>query len=374
MTTLHEAYPQQQHPTPYPFDAQGLPTEPTTPPVSEDLLRSADEQRRRFGKLVDRIAMVDLTPPEEGFNDPEYGGPRLRQELLEVLPAAVGQTLRTLDEATHELQDLYAQEAMPHIIAYSSLAASAGAVPIPVLDLVLLSGIQSRMIYHLARHYGQPMDAKGFLEIAGGAGLGVLARQATRMTVVELLKLIPFVGSVAGAVAGAALAWASTYAAGQGFLLLLPSGSSGTRAADRRPEKLLQGPAEPGGTAVEGHVRAEGQARGGRAGRGRRDPSSSAPEGRIKDHFGGSPLVPKLLLGTGVGEAPLRVQSRDRTRSRASRQAFPNGVWERGETGVWERGEMRNTCVDTNGFHPRLFTAAPPGRIKDHFGGLSVCR
>ena len=180
-------------------------------------VRSAAEQHRRFDKLADRVALVDLTPPEEGFNDPEYGGPRLRQELLEVLPAAVGQTLRTLDEATHELQDMYARESLPHILGYSSLAASAGAVPIPVLDLMLLSGIQSRMIYHLAKLYGQPMDGKRFLEIAGGMGIGALARQATRMTVVELLKLIPFVGSVMGAMAGAALAYASTFALGKAF-------------------------------------------------------------------------------------------------------------------------------------------------------------
>ena len=217
LTCLHEAYPQQQHPQPYPFETDGPPQLPPTPPVSEDLLRSAAEQRRRFEGLADRTALVDLTPPEEGFNDPEYGGQRLRQELLEVLPAAVGQTLRTLDEATHELQDLYAREALPHIIGYSTLAASAGAVPLPVLDLVLLSGVQSRMIYHLAHLYGQPMDGKRFLEIAGGMGLGVAARQATRMTVVELLKLIPIVGSVVGAVAGAALAWASTFALGKAF-------------------------------------------------------------------------------------------------------------------------------------------------------------
>ncbi len=218
LTCLHEAYPQQQHPLPYPFDHDGqAPVSEAAPPVSEDLLRSAAEQRRRFEKVVDRVALVDLTPPEEGFNDPEYGGPRLRQELLEVLPAAVGQTLRTLDEATHELQDMYARESLPHILGYSTLAASAGAVPVPVLDLVLLSGIQSRMIYHLAKLYGQPMDAKRFLEIAGGMGLGALTRQATRMTVVELLKFIPIVGSVMGAVAGAALAWASTYALGKAF-------------------------------------------------------------------------------------------------------------------------------------------------------------
>jgi uncharacterized protein (DUF697 family) len=141
----------------------------------------------------------------------------LRQELLEVLPAAVGQTLRSLDEATHELQDLYARESLPHILGYSSLAASAGAVPVPFLDLVLLSGVQSRMIYHLAKLYGQPMDGKRFLEIAGGMGLGALARQAGRMTVVELLKMIPFVGSVMGAMAGAALAYASTFALGKAF-------------------------------------------------------------------------------------------------------------------------------------------------------------
>ena len=44
----------------------------------------------------------------------------------------------------------------------------------------------------------------------------------------------------------------------------------------------------------------------------------------------GSPLVPKLCLGTRVGEALLRVPSRNRTRSRASRQAFPSRAWERG--------------------------------------------
>jgi uncharacterized protein (DUF697 family) len=217
LTCLHEAYPQQQHPQPYPFENDGQSPPAATPAVSEDLMRSTAEQRRRFEGLADRVALVDLTPPEEGFNDPEYGGLRLRQELLEVLPAAVGQTLRSLDEATHELQDLYAREALPHILGYSTLAASAGAVPLPVVDLVLLSGVQSRMIYHLARLYGQPMDGKRFLEIASGMGLGAAARQATRMTVVELLKMIPIVGSVVGAVAGAALAWASTYALGKAF-------------------------------------------------------------------------------------------------------------------------------------------------------------
>ncbi len=126
-----------------------------------------------------------------------------------MLPTAYRQTLLSLDEASRELQDLYARRAQPHILGYSTLAATAGAIPVPWLDLLLLPGIQSRMVYHLARLYGQPLSAKRFLEVAGSVGVGMAARQAVR----GLIKFIPYVGSVAGA----ALAGASTYALGKAF-------------------------------------------------------------------------------------------------------------------------------------------------------------
>jgi uncharacterized protein (DUF697 family) len=212
LTCLHEAYPQQQHPLPYPFSTNGDPIV-TEPPLPDGLLRSIAEQRSRFEGLIDKVVIVDLTQPEEGFNEANYGGARLREVLLEELPSALGQTLRSLDVATRELQDLYARQAMPHILGYSLMAATAGAVPIPLVDLILLSGIQTRMIYHLADLYGQPMTAKRFLEIAASLGLGMVVRQASR----ELLKLIPFVGPVVGSVAAGALAGASTFALGKAF-------------------------------------------------------------------------------------------------------------------------------------------------------------
>ncbi len=224
LTCLHEAYPQVQHPLPYPFRRLGFPTPAATmdaapppsdngaaplPPVPEPLLVSLAEQRRRFAGLVDAIVPLDLTPPVEGYNDPAYGGDLLKQTLLDALPSAYRQTMITLDEATHELQDLYAQHALPHILGYSSLAATAGAIPIPWLDLFIIPGIQTRMVYHLARFYGQPLSAHRFLELAGSMGLGVVFRQAVR----ELVKFIPYVGSVAGY----ALAGASTFALGKAF-------------------------------------------------------------------------------------------------------------------------------------------------------------
>lgn len=208
LTCLHEGYPQQQHPQPYPF-ADGIPGPGEDPKLPDALLRSVQEQRNRFEGLVDRVVLIDLTKPEEGFTDPNYGGEHFKKVLLEVLPAAYRQTLVALDEASKSLQDLYARHTLPHIIGYASLAATAGAIPIPLLDLLILPGIQTRMIYHLAELYGQPLDARRFLELAGTLGLGILTRQAVR----SLVKFIPYVGSVVGA----AFAGASTFALGKAF-------------------------------------------------------------------------------------------------------------------------------------------------------------
>src|SRR5262249_60594199 len=113
------------------------------------------------------------------------------------------------DKANHVLQDFYAQQALPHILGYSTLAASAGAIPIPWLDLLVLPAIQTQMIYHLARFYGQPLSGTRFLELASTLGLGMVVRQAVR----EVVKFIPYVGSVAGSM----LAGASTFALGKAF-------------------------------------------------------------------------------------------------------------------------------------------------------------
>jgi uncharacterized protein (DUF697 family) len=162
---------------------------------------------------VDRVVAVDLTPPEEGFNEPNYGGNHLRADLLDLLPSALRQTLLSLDEASRGLHDFYARQALPYVLAYSTLAGSAGAVPMPFVDLVLISGIQSQMVYHLAQVYSQPLSGPRFLEIASTLGMGMLLRQGSRM----LLKYVPYVGPVFGTVASGALAAASTFALGKAF-------------------------------------------------------------------------------------------------------------------------------------------------------------
>jgi len=206
VTCLNETNPRQPHPAPYPFedDCRAMPQS-----VPESMRRSIEQHRQAFAGLFDHCVPIDLTKPEDGFADPNYGGDGLKCTLLDALPGAYRQTLLRLKDATAALKDIHLRHALPIIVAYSSMAASAGAVPVPFVDLVLLPGVQARMVRHLAKLYGQPMTAERFKEVATSLGLGILARQAVR----EVTKFIPYVGSVAGA----AVAWASTYALGRAF-------------------------------------------------------------------------------------------------------------------------------------------------------------
>ena len=224
LTCLHEAYPQEQHPDPDPFivtPASGVATPgsgatPSTESASRitpsefapwpELRRSMAEQEQRFAGLVDRIVPIDLTLPEDGFHQPQFGGPRLEATLIEMLPAACRQTLLHLD-VRKSLRDLTEKQALPKIIAYSSLAATAAATPLPWVDIPAVMGIQTRLIYLLADLYDQKMNVDMLTKMVGAAA----GQLALRFAVKAPLKFIPFVGQTANA----AMAFAYTFSLGK---------------------------------------------------------------------------------------------------------------------------------------------------------------
>src|SRR5262245_10435121 len=120
LTCLHEAYPQQQHPS-YAFRAYRG-DEPIIPPDAPatltELLRSLEQQRRRFAGLVDWVLPIDITRPEEGFNDPEYGGPALRATLMDLLPRAQRHTLEMVEKHLADLKELHARKVLPTIYGF----------------------------------------------------------------------------------------------------------------------------------------------------------------------------------------------------------------------------------------------------------------
>lgn len=224
VTTLHEAIPRQPLPTPYPFGSQRSEVrdqrseEPARSSeltsdlrhlnsVPDDLRRCLEEHTRAFEGLYDAVVPIDLTKPEDRFPDPNYGGEELKTTLIRLLPEAYRQTLLRLDEATAALKDIHLSHAVPVIVGYSTMAATAGAVPVPFVDMIVIPGIQARMAHHIAGVYGQPMTADRYKEIAAAVGVGMISRQLAR----QATKLIPVVGSAVGAAVGGA----STYALGR---------------------------------------------------------------------------------------------------------------------------------------------------------------
>jgi uncharacterized protein (DUF697 family) len=220
VTTLHEAIPRQPLPVPYPFadqrsevrgqrsESTGLTSDlrPLTS-VPDDLRRSIDHHAQEFAGLFDELVPIDFTRPEDKFPDPNYGGEHLKETLLRVLPEAYRQTLLQLKEATETLKDVHLRHAVPVIMGYSTMAATAGAVPVPFVDMVIIPGIQARMAQHIAGLYGQPMTTERIKEIAAAVGVGMISRQLAR----QATKFIPVVGSAVGAAVGGA----STYAFGR---------------------------------------------------------------------------------------------------------------------------------------------------------------
>ena len=123
--------------------------------IPEDLRRCLTAQYDRFDGLFDRAVPIDLTPPSDGFEEQDFGGPRLKAAVLDLLPKAYRQTLLQMDQLREALLEIQQERSLPIILAHSVLAASAAAVPIPWIDLPVVMAIQS----HLAHRSGPRQSA-----------------------------------------------------------------------------------------------------------------------------------------------------------------------------------------------------------------------
>ena len=206
LTCLHEAFPQQQHPQPYPVDASAAPTFRDEANLPPDFPRLVREQTALFAGLADRVVPVDLTRPDEGFTDTAYGGTALKEVLLATLPDAYRTVFAQLTELADTFRDNHLHRAMPVILRATTLAVTAAVTPIPGMGLVVLPGLQTQMLDDLAAQTGTPAAVHQFL---GSLGQSLRSRQALR----ELVKFVPGIG----AAASAALAGRATYALGVAF-------------------------------------------------------------------------------------------------------------------------------------------------------------
>lgn len=205
LTCLHEAYPGANHPDPYPF--AGPP-----PWCSRHLNLAEFNQLARFqieamGHRASRTVLVDITEPENGLSPHDYGVDSLKENILDLLPAklrnGIPQNMCGVDGAIDTV-----------IHRHAWIAAAAGGVPIPGMDLVGVTAVQARMVSELAKLIKAENMPSSFLNMVGPIVIATAGRRAAA----SLVKLIPWVGSMVGAISGAAINGVSTVALGKVFV------------------------------------------------------------------------------------------------------------------------------------------------------------
>lgn len=98
-------------------------------------------------------------------------------------------------------------------------------VPIPLVDLVALTGIQLKMLHSLARVYRIPFSENLGKSLIVSLVGGVMPT-STAMTLASLTKAIPGLGTATGMVSVSVLGGATTYAIGNVFMQHFENGGS----------------------------------------------------------------------------------------------------------------------------------------------------
>jgi uncharacterized protein (DUF697 family) len=167
------------------------------------------EKSSQFVGLYDAIIPIDLTPVEDGFANPDFGGDRLKKAILSQLPHAYRQALLALNQPEDRRLSKLQRNSRWQVLTSSALAATAGVVPLPWVDIPAVLAIQAHMATRIAAIYDQEITPAQWALLSSAAG----TRIAIRLAVREALKFIPIVGMAVGA----AGAFAFTYALGMSW-------------------------------------------------------------------------------------------------------------------------------------------------------------
>lgn len=127
--------------------------------------------------------------------------------------------------------------------SYAGWAASAGFVPLPLLDVAGLMTTQLSMLRSLARLYGVPFDRERARVVLSAAAGSLAPQGVASVAGISALKVIPGWGGLLGIVAMPALAVASTMAVAEWFIQHLAAGGTLADADPGRPR--AERPASP---------------------------------------------------------------------------------------------------------------------------------
>jgi uncharacterized protein (DUF697 family) len=129
-------------------------------------------------------------------------------------------------EMTDQQRD---EQASQLVDRYSLWSGAAGLIPVPIVDVVVVGGVQIQMLRKLSEIYGVPFsDNMGKSVLASLAGSLIPASTATTtaMGVGSLMKGLPGIGTVIGALTMPAFSAGATYIIGKVFIQHFASGGT----------------------------------------------------------------------------------------------------------------------------------------------------
>src|SRR6185503_20475302 len=139
-------------------------------------------------------------------------------------------TTESIDSGTAPMTEEQREEAASQLVDRFSLwSGAAGLIPVPLIDVVAVGGVQLQMLRKLSEIYGVPFtDNRGKSVIASCAGAIISASTATTtaMTFGSLIKGIPGIGSAIGALTMPVYSAGVTYVIGKVFMKHFASGGT----------------------------------------------------------------------------------------------------------------------------------------------------
>jgi uncharacterized protein (DUF697 family)/predicted GTPase len=194
VTCLHEVYPAE------------FTDHPVYPPNLPEIERALKELKTNFGDLSACPVLIDFTLESDGYTPIFYGLEALRDRLTGLLPEAEARSIHQLLEGAtmKQIGNLYRDVGRRYSLAFSVIAATLAAVPLPFATMPVLTALQVSLVGLLGKLYGQtltPSQAGGIVSAIAG---GFLAQAVGR----ELVKFVPGFGSVIAASWAAAYTWA----------------------------------------------------------------------------------------------------------------------------------------------------------------------
>ena len=191
----------------YPATAEN---HPDYPPDWESVQRPFQKIQDTFAEFCDRAVLIDFTLEEDGYTPIFYGLEALRDQLGELLPEAEAKAMYELldTSAGDTLGNLYRDVGRRYILAFSIIAGTVAAVPLPFATMPVLTTLQVSLVGLLGKLYGQPLSFSQAGGIVSAIAGGFFAQLVGR----ELIKFIPGFGSAIAA------SWAAayTFALGEG--------------------------------------------------------------------------------------------------------------------------------------------------------------